>query len=96
MKLYKEIDIDILKEQTRIQAPGVFNKQERTFLLKLLFMFERGEFKKCAELIRSVDRSRYSYDYIPVAIWDVLYDHGCGSSYALAVETPNIQLKPCE
>ncbi len=59
MKLFKLIEIDLVKERKRINRP-IFNERQRKVLLTLIGLFEAGEFQKCLDLVN--DKKAFSYN----------------------------------
>jgi len=77
MIIWKKLEIDLDEERARIRS--CFNREERSWLLTLVDLFERGFFKECLCMVDEASRVRR--EFINEKIWGVLWDMTSGYVY---------------
>lgn len=103
MTLFKRIEIDLVKERARINKCG-YNKRQKETLLKLVSLFELGEFQKCLDLVN--DKTAFPYnekgeypeaEHIGIEIGDLLHSMAYHNYYTrdeLLEQAKNLLTRP--
>lgn len=87
MVLFKRIEIDTNIERERINKLGVYNKRQRNALIKLMDLFEAGEWQACLDHINNkkqfpYNRCGYSeIEHIGVDISDIIHNMAYSNYY---------------
>ena len=65
----EKIVIDLKAERDRIKTPRLYNKKERTILLKIIDLFEEGNIKEMVEFAQSEETKKVFNEY---PVWEYL------------------------
>ena len=86
MILFKRIEVDLEKERERINKCP-YSKRQRTALLKLVDLFELGEWQNCLDLVndnnvfKETRRGYSEKEHIGIEISDILDELGHSNYY---------------
>ncbi len=87
MKLYKLIEINLVEERRHVKK--AFKGSIKQRLLKLIDLFEDGNFTDCIKLIGTFEYDKKNEcsenEYINGAIWNVLTDFNEGHYFKLEI-----------
>lgn len=88
MTIFKRIEIDLEAERKRINRAGTYNNRQKKVLLKLVDLFEKGEWQKCLYFVNdkrnfpdNEERGYSEKEHIGLDVADILHDVAYNNYY---------------